>query len=76
MAKLDEDPIMNFGLGAACVGLAVQVAAVTAYIPLAIIGPDPSRATLLMWVMPAWLVGATLVSTLLIRLAFRKWIIR
>jgi hypothetical protein len=75
MSETKEDPVIRIWMNVAYAGLALQVAAVTAYIPLGIIGPDPSRAALLLWVMPIWIVGVTAVGTPLIGRAFKKWLV-
>lgn len=73
MSETKEDPAIRIWMTVVYAGLALQVAAVSAYIPLGIIGPDPSRTVLLLWVMPIWLVGVTVLGTFLIGRAFKKW---
>ncbi len=71
MAKIDKDPFLNRWMSFGIVGLAVMIAANTAYVPLGIIGRG--HDDLLLWVMPAWIVGLTLVSNWLLRKAYRRW---
>ncbi len=71
MAKIDKDPFLNRWMSFGIVGVAVMIAATTAYVPLGIIGRG--HDDLLLWVMPTWLVALTLVSNWLLRKAYRRW---
>ena len=74
MTRLDEDRFLSRWMSFALVALAVQIAALTAYIPLSIIGPDPSREHLLLWVMPTWIVASTITTNLLLRHGYRRFL--
>lgn len=65
-----DDRLMSIFISIAIVGLALQVAAVTAYIPLGIIGRG--HDDLLLWVMPTWIIGVTVIANLIVRRLFRK----
>jgi hypothetical protein len=74
MTRLDQDRFLSRWMSLTIVAVAVQIAAVTAYIPLSIIGPDPSREHLLLWVIPTWIVASTITTNLLLRHGYRRFL--